>query len=453
MIIQPDGNLGSSQDTEYRNAVDYLEELPSRTKKNPPEHTRELLHRLGDPQDDLRIIHVAGTNGKGSVSAFLEAMLSQAHYRTGLFTSPHLVTIRERFQLCRKNISRERFLQVFEKVRSAVDAMQAEGLAHPAYFEMLLAMGLLFFSEEKTDYLVMETGLGGRTDATSAVRHPVLSVITSISFDHTEYLGGTIEEIAYHKAGIIRPGVPVVFDAGNEAASKVIRREAILKGSEYTECRPDMVRVVSHTDKSIAFILNNRYYVDRKVTVPFAAPYQVMNAALALTALRVLDPGRELICDDDAVLAVSRTRWSGRMESVLPGVILDGAHNEDGIEQFLKTVEAVQKSRPVTLLFAAAAEKNYEEMIRKICERGCFLNITVTQVEGKRKVNAEIFAALFSRYTSVPVKAVPSVEEAFLNALKARPEGGILFCAGSLYMAGDILRIVRQLKETGQIQA
>ena len=188
---------------DYTEAVAYIEETPKFTKKNKPENTWELIERIGHPERRMKVIHVAGTNGKGSVCAFLSSILTHAGYRTGLFTSPHLVNITERFQINGEEVSQECFTWAFEEVKRAVDAMIADGYAHPAYFELLFAAGLLIFQREQVEYLVLETGLGGRLDATNLVEHPIATVLTTISLDHMEYLGDTVANIAGEKAGII----------------------------------------------------------------------------------------------------------------------------------------------------------------------------------------------------------------------------------------------------------
>ena len=196
----------------YTEAVEYIESTPKFTKKNKPENTAELIRRLGNPERRMRVIHVAGTNGKGSVCAFLASILEKAGKRTGLFTSPHLVEITERFQIDQTSVSHETFTDAFVRVKREIDAMIADGYAHPAYFELLFAAGLLMFEEAGVEYLVLETGLGGRLDATNLVERPIACVLTSISLDHMEYLGDTVAKIAAEKAGIIKEGVPVVYD-------------------------------------------------------------------------------------------------------------------------------------------------------------------------------------------------------------------------------------------------
>ena len=210
----------------YTEAVEYILNVPKFTTKNKPEHTVELLKRLGHPECGMKVIHVAGTNGKGSVCAFLSEMLTLAGKKTALFTSPHLVRINERFQINNVPISDELFLESYQKVQAAIDGMVKDGLPHATYFELLYAVAMVAFQKEKAEYVVLETGLGGRLDATTAVEDPAACVITSISLDHMQYLGNTIPQIAGEKAGIIKMGVPVVFVDTDKDASAVIGAKA-----------------------------------------------------------------------------------------------------------------------------------------------------------------------------------------------------------------------------------
>lgn len=424
----------------YREAVDYIAEVPKFTKKNKAENTIELLRRLGHPEEQFKVIHVAGTNGKGSVCAFTESILRHAGKRTGLFISPHLVKLNERFQINQEQVSDEVFLEAFNQVKDAMDAMVKDGFYHPTYFEILFAVGMVIFAKEKVEYLVMETGLGGRLDATNTVAHPVATVITSISLEHTEYLGDTVEQIAWEKAGIIKEGVPVIYDGRDRAVEKVILDKAKEMHAPAYPYYAEMSEILDRTDKSIDFVLNNRYYDYKTVQVPYLADYQIVNSSLAMITARVLDPEKQ-ISDKTILEGIADTRWSGRMETVLPGVVLDGAHNAAGIDEFLKTVRMVQEKKPVSMLFSVVVEKDYEKMIQEICEGADFSSIVVTQIEGDRQVAAEELAQVFRKYTKAPVIARDSVKEAFETAMEKKGDG-MLFCAGSLYLIGDIKAII-----------
>ena len=449
----------------YTEATNYIEEVPNFTKKNKPENTLELLRRIGHPERNMKVIHVAGTNGKGSVCAFLSSILTEAGKCTGLFTSPHLVEITERFQINGRPVSQDGFTRAFEQIKTEVDDMVQNGFAHPAYFELLFAAGLLIFRDAGVEYLVLETGLGGRLDATNLVEHPIACVLTSISLDHMEYLGNTVAEIAGEKAGIIKEGVPVIYDGRNPEAEAVILSQAEKMHAPAYRFDGSMCEITGKTDKSIDFIFNSRYdrqntkavpcwvhavselYGALPVTVPYLAEYQIVNSSLAMAALRVVDPKRE-ISDAQVVKGIADTRWQGRMETVLPGVVLDGAHNADGIREFIRTVQEVQAHRPVSLLFSAVVEKEHEKMIRTICESISPVSIVVTQVGGSRVVEAEALAEEFRKYTKAEVIARDDVAEAFETALALRGDS-MLFCAGSLYLVGELKAILAKRGKNG----
>ena len=319
------------------------------------------------------------------------------------------------------------------------------------------------------EYLVLETGLGGRLDATNLVEKPIACVLTTISLDHMEYLGDTVAKIAGEKAGIIKEGVPVIYDGRNPESDAVIREYAAKMHAPAYRYDAAMSRITGKTDKSIDFILNCSYdemkadgsnasevcekacsgsknwYCDQPVTVPYLAEYQLVNSSLALIALRVIDP-EMTIGSELAVQGIRDTRWQGRMETVLPGVVFDGAHNADGIKEFIRTVQSVQERREISLLFSAVVEKEYEKMIQTICESCKPVSVVVTQIDGARVVPAETLAEVFRKYTNAPVTAKADVEEAFDAAL-ANKGDSMLFCAGSLYLVGELKGILLKRQE------
>ena len=430
----------------YEEAVAYIEETPKFTTKNKLSHTKECLERLGNPEKKFKVIHVAGTNGKGSTCAFLTSIFREAGYSCGLFTSPHLVVINERFQINEKNIDNQAFMSAFEKVKALADELVAEGSYHPTYFEMLFLMGMVIFAEAGVDYVMLETGLGGRLDATTAVEDPVACVITSISFDHMQYLGNTIAEIAGEKAGIIVPGVPVIYDGNNPEAAKVIRKQAEALGSPYYEVKKENTEILRNTSAGIDFCMENEYYGNTAFSIPFIAGYQVMNAALALKTAEVIKNVVNLP-KDSVLRGLRETRWQGRMETVLPGVIVDGAHNEDGVEKFVETAEHFQKDYPLTLLFSAVDDKDYTDMIRTVAGRIRFQHVIVTQVGGYRKVPAEQLADIFRKEGCLCAESCEDVESSFRRALEYRGKEGMLFCVGSLYLVGEIKAIIQKMTE------
>lgn len=424
----------------YQEAVAYIDETPKFTKKNTLDHTRAFLKRLGDPQEKMKILHVAGTNGKGSVCSFLASMLKAGGKRTGLFTSPHLVKINERFVVDEQDVSDEEFLEAFHTVMDCVEEMKEEGYPHPTYFELLFLIGMKLFERAGVEYLVLETGLGGRLDATNSVAHPLVSVITSISLDHTEYLGDTVAAIAGEKAGIIKEGVPVVYDASCPESAEVIRRRAEELRAPAYPITPKMYKISKTTKKHIDFSIDSGYYDDIRLSISSVAEYQVKNAAEAVTAIRVID--REGAFTDEVIRkGVEEMRWQGRMETVLPGVIIDGAHNEAGVEEFVKTARRLEADYPVTLLFAAVGDKDYRHMIETICRELRLERVIVTEVGGYRSVDVKVPEELFRQFGAKKVTAIPDVEKAFDEALREQGDG-ILFCVGSLYLVGNIKSIL-----------
>jgi len=405
------------------------------------ELVRELMHRLGDPQREGVIYHVAGTNGKGSVCAFLERMLRESGFRTGLYTSPHLVRINERFQIDRQEAGDEELAGAYGRVREAVDAMRADGWPEATFFPMLTATALVWFADRRADRTILETGLGGRLDATNVVESPAVSVITSISLDHTECLGSSVAEIAGEKAGIIKPGVPVVYDASDAEAAAVIEQRAKELGSPALPVAPGEIRIVQSSAEGIAFELNNRYYDHELVRIASPAPYQARNCALALTAIRASLAG-ETLTDEQCIRAAGNTSWAGRMEKIRPGVYLDGAHNEDGIRQLIRTIESMPEKRRV-LLFSAVAGKDHEAMIRQLTTQTSFAAVVVTQVGGSRMVPAQQLSQIFETCTQAPVYTCPDVGDAYEQAIRLKGDGGELICAGSLYLVGALKKYSR----------
>lgn len=420
----------------YTEAVNYIETIPKFTVKHPPEHTRELLSRLGNPQEGIKIIHVAGTNGKGSVCAYLNAMLLAGGKKTGLFTSPHLVRINERFQINGEDVSDEQFLDAFLKVEKAAKEYEAEGEGHPSYFETLFLMGMLIFKEAGVEYLVMETGLGGRLDATNVVEKPLACIITSISRDHTEYLGDTLEAIAGEKAGIIKAGVPVIYDASQPGPASVIAAKAKEMGSPAWPMEPSFHEMKTQSREGITFTFAYSGGEKAELAIPYVAKYQMMNASLAFYTMHILQDVHDI---PKNVLAegLSKIKWPCRMEMAAPGVIIDGAHNEDGVAQFVSTAGYFAKENEITILFTAVADKHYHEMIGEICEGIHPSHVVATQIDGSRVVPAEVLAEDFRKAGCTDVCAEPEIGAAYEKAL-GKKGSGMLFCVGSLYLAGEL---------------
>ncbi|MCI8724477.1 MAG: bifunctional folylpolyglutamate synthase/dihydrofolate synthase, partial [Ruminococcus sp.] len=244
----------------YDEAVDYILNIPKFTKKNSLEHTRQCLRFLGNPERELKVIHVAGTNGKGSVCVYVEAMLRSEGKSAGLFVSPHLVRMNERIRIRGEQISDREFVRVFEKVMEKVREMERQGFPHPTFFEILFGMAVTAFADAGVEYAVLETGLGGRLDATNAVEHPAVTAIASIGMDHREILGDTLEQIAAEKAGILKKHVPVFYSEGAEASNRVIEERAAGLGISCKKIGKNAFENLRIEHKNIAFSCTNAYY-------------------------------------------------------------------------------------------------------------------------------------------------------------------------------------------------
>ena len=428
----------------YEETVQYILDIPKFTKKNEPGHTREFLRRLLDPQERFPVIHVAGSNGKGSVCAFLNSVLMKSGVHVGMFTSPHLVDIRERFLLDGKPCSREQFLAAERVVHEAVDRMREDGLAHPTFFEYIFAVGMVMFSQEKVECAVLETGLGGRLDATNVVEKPLLTIITSISLEHTEILGDTIEAIAREKAGIIKPGVPVIFDGSQRSAAAVIAKVAARRHAPMEEISPNIIKILLNDGKNIDFSLDSGYDVS-EVRIPFPAEYQARNGALALAAANRLK-GVLPVTDQGIREGFMAARWPGRMEEIEKDVYLDGAHNVSGVEAFLEAAKHVAEG-PSILLFSMVKEKNYREAIRLLCREGVWDEIVLTKISGNpRALETAELARCFREENGwgeacTRVLIIEEPGRAYARALADKKPGQKLFCTGSLYLVGELKKI------------
>ena len=427
----------------YEEAVAYIEEIPKFTKKHTLEHTKTFLKRLGNPAVDRKIVHVAGTNGKGSVCAYLQAILMAEGKRTGFFTSPHLVSVNERIRVDNIQIDNETFLKVFRKVLKIVRQMVEDGIEHPSYFEFLFGMGMTAFAETDVEYIILETGLGGRLDATNAIDNPALAIITSISLDHTAILGDTIEKIAGEKAGIIKPGVTVFFDGSSKKAAEVIKAKASELGVSCREVTKNAYEIQEVHRKYIAFSRRSAYDKDVIFQVPMCGCYQAMNAELALEASEYLLAGEEIHMDRWKE-ALAELHWEGRMERVGAHITVDGAHNPGAMEAFVESVKALDESErgEMVLLFSAVSDKKYDQMIEYLCENLDVKAYVVTQIEDERGVSAEELADVFRRYTDRPVYCKERLEDAVRTAMNERGETGEIYCLGSLYLVGMMKKLL-----------
>lgn len=415
----------------YEEAVSYLYETPKFTKKNSLEHTRRLLGWLGHPEESFRIIHVAGSNGKGSVCSYIDSILGQEKKHRGLFISPHLETIRERFLVDGKMVSEKDFLEDFLEILNLLKAHPET--EHPTFFEYLFLMAMLRFQKEKVEIAILETGLGGRLDATNAPLKPALTVITSISLEHTEYLGDTIEAIAGEKAGIIKEGIPVVYDAGDSKAAAVISSIAEEKHAPAFPVSRKAIKNPSLKAEGIDFSYTSKYD-ELGLFIQNKAGYQLMNAALSAEAMLLFlgNGGKESIQK-----GIKGAFWPGRMEEKAKDIYFDGAHNPGGAEVFLESAEEIAGDRKAVLLFSALQDKHPERSISIFAKTKLWKEIIVTGIDNPRAADPSLLAEEFKRRTRTRVLCIPNAKEALLQAIEDKKED-LLFCSGSLYLIGEL---------------
>ena len=425
-----------------------INKIPGFTDKHTIEDTRDFLKFLGSPDRRMKIIHVAGTNGKGSVCSYISSVLSGAGYSVGLFTSPHLVSINERFAVEGKPITDGIFVEIFIKTLKSILEYK-KGDFFPTYFELLFFMAMILYDTYPVDYLILETGLGGRLDATNSVEKPVLSVITEIGLDHMEYLGETIEDIAGEKAGIIKEGVPVVFFDKRKESSDVIKKKALELDTRAIEVSTKDIenvelRVDEAGNKYIAFSYNSLYdkYADLRLSTK--ARYQAENASIAIAALEVLRDYGAQLSHEDIMEGLYSAKWDCRMEEMRPGVYVDGAHNLDGIEAFLDSVGGIPCKGRKLLLFGIVSDKQYGDIIHKVLESRLFDAIFVSSLKTDRSVSVSELKGCFESsreelgIIGLPIRYYSNVRDAATDVITMRKSGDCVFTAGSLYLAGQI---------------
>ncbi|MCR5100013.1 MAG: bifunctional folylpolyglutamate synthase/dihydrofolate synthase [Butyrivibrio sp.] len=436
---------------EIKECENFINDLQKFTTKNDMTSTRRFLDYLGAPDENMKIIHVAGTNGKGSVCCYLSNMLIKGGYTVGMFTSPHLVSICERFAVDNKPISDGLFVEIFVELLKRLSEYDEEDYC-PTYFEFLFFMAMLLYDVYPVDYLILETGLGGRLDATNSIRKPLVSVITKIDFDHMQYLGNTLPLIASEKAGIIKENVPVIFDDNDESVSEVIRKKAEELNADCIPVEKDYIKDVSIINSEgnnyhIDFLYESRYDKYVALSINTLAEYQLENVAIAITVMCVMKENNYIDFFENAIRSgLKNAKWFGRMDEILPAFYADGAHNISGIEAFLKSVGNVNCTGRRFLLFGVVSDKQYSEMVYKILESGLFSNICLTVLDTKRTVSEADLKAAFEenrqklgdRCNEYRLSVYTNVRDAVTGIITERKSGDVIFAAGSLYLVGQI---------------
>ena len=403
----------------------------------------ELLRRLGNPQDDLKVIHVAGTNGKGSVSKYLEEGLSACGYKMGLYTSPYIETFNERIRYDGADISDEDLEYYGQKVVSAAEAMVADGLDSPTEFEVVTAIAFLYFADRQADITILEVGLGGIGDPTNVVKSPLASVITSISYDHMAQLGSSMAEIAVNKAGIIKTGCPVIANVPQRDAAKIIARKAYAMGSRLYDISGIRAAVSDETpfSQKVSMELYEKSYSD--VEISMVGRHQAENLKTALATLEILRKSGAVKLDREALYeGLKRARQPGRFEVISedPLVIIDGAHNEAGAQALQETMAQHFAGKKILLVAGILADKEIDSIVKfltKITD-----HIIVTEPDNPRKLAAEKLAGHVADF-GVAAEVVSDVEAAVHRAKELADDYDVILFAGSLYLIGDVRRLWR----------
>ncbi len=419
----------------YQDALDFIHGALKLGSKLGLANIRELLSRLGSPQDRLRFIHIAGTNGKGTVTTSLAAVLSAAGYRTGAYTSPFVYRFNERIQIDGKEVDDALLTEKTFLVKKACEAMVQDGLAHPTEFEIVTAVGFLCFAEAQCDFVALEVGLGGRLDATNVIEKPLCTAICSIGFDHMQYLGDTLPLITAEKCGILKPGVPaVVYREQAPEAMAVIREKCAAKNAEiHLSSLPEIVE---------STYLGSTFSADGypKLFLPLAGEHMAKNVCVTLTILDVLRAAGVTVPDEAVYRGLRAVRHRGRLETVAedPMFILDGAHNADGIDALCRAVRTLFTGKKIVFITGMLEDKAYREAMEKT--GGLAEKLITVTVPSPRALPAEKLAEAAAPYHG-DVTAAASIPAAVQMAYDARPE--VILAFGSLYMLGDVYDAVK----------
>jgi len=419
----------------YNEVVDLIDTTVKFGCKPGLERTEKLLELLGNPHKKLRVIHVAGTNGKGSTAAMLASILSSAGYRTGMYISPHLFRNTERMTIDGIEITEEDFAEYATQVLSMVRLMGEKGLEEPTQFEMYTAMAFLYFERKKVDFAVVEVGLGGRFDATNAAE-PLLSVITSIGYDHKDVLGDTIEKIAYEKAGIIKEGsMAVMYPQPYPEASAVIETVCREKGAILAEADIDSLILKDYGLSGQTVDFKYRDYDIRGMKLPLIGDHQLYNAAVALTAIAELDKMGHRIEEAGIRKGIGSVKWPCRLSivSIEPLILVDGAHNEDGINSLRNALLKYFGNRKIIFVIGMLRDKDYAYAIRKLMPMA--YNVVAAEPFSERALSASAMAEAVKPYCS-SVISEPDIKKAIEKAKKLYEKDCMICICGSLYLAG-----------------
>lgn len=427
----------------YEEAMKYITEVGNFGSNYGLERTYKLLEYMGNPEKSLKFIHIAGTNGKGSTTSMITEILMGAGYKVGMYTSPFIEEFEERIQINRNNIPKEKLASLMDEVKAAVDKVIEDGYSHPTEFEIITVLMLLYFKKENIDFGVIEVGLGGTLDSTNVIT-PVLQVITSISFDHTNLLGNTLEEIAGEKAGIIKSGIPTVIYPQKSEALKVIENKCSEMNSKLYIANCDNFKFENVVNEDRPYQLL-KYNNEVDILLPLLGEHQITNLSVAMTSIEVLNNiNMTNILLDSIVKSIKNVKWKGRLEvlSKNPYVVIDGAHNIQGIETLSRNIKKYFKYENLYLILGILADKDVQEMIKVIAPMA--KKIYAVTPNSIRAELAEDLKREIIKYNE-NCEAYDDYKEAYLTAINDANANDFVLASGSLYMIGDMRKIIREL--------
>ena len=423
----------------YIEATKYMNEARKKGSILGLENMKNLMDKLDNVQDKMKVLHIAGTNGKGSTSAYLSGILMEAGYKVGIYTSPAVFDYLEIFKINNEMISEEEYADILQEIKIKIDEMAAEGMETPTAFEIETGLAFLYFYKNNCDFAVIETGMGGSTDATNIVKKPLLSIITPVSMDHMEFLGNTLTEIAHKKAGIIKEGCRVVSACQNEEVAYVIKEEAEKKNSSlFVAGDAKGVLGKDYTDICYKGTDNNEYYV----TTSMLGSFQIQNVATAIEAAISLREAGVKISNEDIRQGIKKTVWHGRFEKIgeSPDIYFDGGHNPGAAVNIRNTVEIYFTNRKIIYIIGVLADKDYDKVLEITAPLATEI-ITVTPPDNVRALDGKILMEAVKEYNE-NVTYADSLQEAVRRGKEAAGEEGVVIIFGSLSYLGRIKRIV-----------
>ncbi len=407
----------------YQETMEYLDSLNKLGSVPGLDSIRELLCRLGNPQDSVKFVHIAGTNGKGSVSAFISSILIEEGYRIGRYNSPAVLSPLEIIKLNNTEISKEDFAKIISDIRIKCEKMTADGFSHPTRFEIETSAAFVFFAEKKCDYAVVECGMGGRLDATNVISTTICSVITPISIDHTAFLGNTLSEIAAHKSGIIKKGIPVVSGIQHAKAAEVILRFAQNNKSECVFTEKNLSDTKYYRNK-----IRFSYKQFTNLEISLLGTYQPYNAATALECILMLRKNGVPISDRSVYDGLCNASWFGRFTRLgtMPDFIVDGAHNPDGAYVLSECLKEYYPEGGLTFIIGVFADKDYAKILEP-CISYAAKVITIETPDNSRALSSKALAEFVKNHYDVCVHTYNNIDDGVQFALKnTQPDKGVI---------------------------